>query len=570
VYEFFGEAMTSRPQKKRHGSKIVLTASRAESSIYGYDPFVAFTNTFPHKLFPKRALQEWFTPLRNDDGTAQFVPYGLRKVEALLMEEFGEENVATVNAVDLDDFVGDNTKLICMTSMDPVGLAYVSTTYNSLISFGGDALNAHEFRWLMDRPAMKRKGVKVLLGGAGVWQINEANLADSFGIDYLFHGEAEADFIDVVKKILDGEKLERDLQGGKPKPEEIPLIRRAASYGMVEVTGGCGRMCQFCTPTMRKRYSVPLDPIMKEVETNIKHGSEMIFIATEDIFLYQCKEKFKPNKEALVKLYKSIADHPGVKYIQVSHAALAPIVYDKSVLEELTPILLEKTRWSPEYKSTYPQKFISVEVGIETGSTRIMNKYMKGKALPFSVDNWPELVQQGVGNMNDYDWWPLCTLMTGLPDETQDDLLKTLELIDDLKGSKTFLTPLLFIPIEEAKLSKAKRVNLDGLTELQWEFITQCWRHNIDFWAEDIKFPVHTLIFSVYWAIARWKHGKHSVRPVMKLAGLPQDFIGGAFVSKSDGKFNPQFEIPLAGETVATDIEIESNKASSKSSENTI
>jgi radical SAM superfamily enzyme YgiQ (UPF0313 family) len=323
---------------------------------------------------------------------------------------------------------------------------------------------------------------------------------------------------------------------------------------MVEVTRGCGRMCKFCTPTKRKRYSVPLDTIMKEVETNVKYGSEMVFIATEDIFLYKCKEKFKPNKKALVELYSKIAAVPGVKYIQVSHGALAPIVYDPSVLEELTPILIEKTRWSPEYKASYPKKFISVEVGIETGSTRLMNKHMRGKALPFSVDHWPELVQQGVGNMNDNDWWPLCTLMTGLPDETEDDLMKTLELVDDLKGSHSFLTPLLFIPIEEALLSDAKRINLDHLTELQWEFITRCWRHNIDHWAPDNKLKIHSLIFTAYWAVARWKHGRKSVRPVMKLAGLPEKVVGGVFFSKSDGTFSPKFQIPVIQEKDAADI----------------
>jgi len=542
------------PVRQGKGYKIVLTTSRAEGSIYGYDPFIAFTNTFPHKLFPKKLLDEWFRPLRNKDGTAQFVPYGMRKVESLLMDAFGEENVATANAMDLDRFVGDDTKLICMTTMDPVGLAYVSTTYNSLIGFGGDALNASEFRWLMDQPAMKRKGPKKLLGGAGVWQINESKTADKFGIDYLFHGEAEASIVDTVGKILAGEKLDRDIYGAKPSPEQIPLIKRAASYGMVEVTRGCGRMCKFCTPTMRKRYSVPLGTILKEVETSVKYGSEMVFIATEDIFLYKCKERFRPNKEALVQLYSSIAKVPGVKYIQVSHGALAPIVYDPSVLEELTPILIEKTRWSPEYKPTYPQKFISVEVGVETGSTRLMNKHMKGKALPFSVDHWPELVLQGVGNMNDNDWWPLCTLMTGLPDETEDDLMKTLELVDNLKGSHSFLTPLLFIPIEEALLSEAKRVNLDHLTELQWEFITRCWRHNIDTWAPDSKLKIHSLIFSAYWGIVRWKHGKKSVRPVMKLAGLPEDLVGGVFFSKSEGRFCPKFSIPTIEEKEADTI----------------
>jgi len=286
----------------------------------------------------------------------------------------------------------------------------------------------------------------------------------------------------------------------------------------------------------------------------VKYGSKMVFIATEDIFLYKCKERFKPNKEALVELYSSIAKTPGVEFIQVSHGALAPIVYDPTVLEELTPILIEKTRWAPEYKSSYRKPFISVEVGIETGSTRLMNKHMRGKALPYSVDHWPELVQQGVGNMNDNDWWPLCTLMTGLPDETEDDLLKTLELIDNLKGSHSFLTPLLFIPIEEALLSEAKRVNLDHLTELQWEFITQCWRHNIDMWASENRRVIQALVFSTYWTISRWKHGHNSLRPVMKLAGVPENIIGGVFRSRSDGHFAPSYTIPLIDSKNAADI----------------
>lgn len=493
--------MTSKANTGR-GKKIVLTTSRAEMSIFGYDPFMSFTNTFPHKLFPKSFLKRYFQAENRSDGQAQFVMYGLRKVESLLIDEFGAENVATSHYDTLDKFIGPDTELIAIASMDPVGLAYVSTTYNSLIGFGGDALNASEFRKLMDHPAIKNSKAKKLLGGAGVWQVDEAGLTDHFGFDYVFHGEAERSIIPAVKKILAGEQMERDIHGEKPDPEEIPLIKNAASYGMVEITRGCGRMCKFCTPTMRNRYSVPLETIMKEVEINISQGSKMIFMATEDMFLWNCKEKFVPNKEALVKLFSSIANHPGVEYIQPSHASLAPIIYDYSVLEELTPILMPKTRWGPLDSAKYKNKFISVEVGVETGSPRIMNKIMKGKALPFNVDQWPELVVQGIGNYNDFDWWPLCTLMTGVPDETEDDLIRTLELVDDLVGSKSFLTPLLFIPIEEAMLANEKRASLEGLSELQWEFITKCWRHNIDLWADDKKW-INPLIFSVYWSISQ-------------------------------------------------------------------
>jgi hypothetical protein len=144
----------SKSQKRQNGYKIVLTTSRAEGSIYGYDPFVAFTNTFPHKLFSQRALDEWFAPMRNPDGSAQFVPYGMRKVESLLMKEFGEENVVTANAVDLDQFVGEDTKLICATTMDPVGLAYVSTTFNG--STCDEEKRPEEEAWRRRRLAAQR------------------------------------------------------------------------------------------------------------------------------------------------------------------------------------------------------------------------------------------------------------------------------------------------------------------------------------------------------------------------------------------------------------------------------
>jgi radical SAM superfamily enzyme YgiQ (UPF0313 family) len=275
---------------------------------------------------------------------------------------------------------------------------------------------------------------------------------------------------------------------------------------------------------------------MKEVEINIKEGSKSIFTVTEDIFLYKSKKNFIPNRKELVKLYKTIASHPGVEYILLSHASFAPILYDKKLLEELTPILIEKTKWNPKTSNLYKKPFVSVEMGIETGSVRLMNKYMKGKALPYSVDNWPELVVESIGYLNDYDWWPLCTIMTGQPEETEEDVINTLNLIDDLKNhnAKMFYTPVLFIPLKEAVLSNSRRTNLNNLTELQWEVIARSWKNNIDFWTPDMKKIYGSGFFFVHWFYYRWKHGKKSTRPMMRLAGFP---ISG----KLDKQCNPEY-----------------------------
>jgi radical SAM superfamily enzyme YgiQ (UPF0313 family) len=518
------------------GYPIVLAASRAEANEYGDNPFEAFICTFPKKL-SGYVLKEHISNLKNNkDGTAKNTIYGLRKVESILVDKFGDENVVVSNYDNLHRFIGKNTKVVGISTMDPMGLAYVSTTYNSLIGFGGESLNAYEFEQLVKHPSIQKYKPKVIVGGQGSWQITEANAQERFGIDVIFQGEGETDLVEVFNKLINGEEVPKFFEAKKPSRDKVALIKHAACYGMVEIMRGCGRGCHFCSPTMRTKYSFPIDHIMKEVEVNIKEGSKSIFTVTEDIFLYKSKKNFIPNRKEVVKLYKTIASYPGVEYILLSHASFAPILYDKKLLEELTPILIEKTKWNPQTSNLYKKPFVSVEMGIETGSVRLMNKYMKGKALPYSVDNWPELVVESIGHLNDYDWWPLCTIMTGQPEETEEDVINTLNLIDDLKNhnAKMFYTPVLFIPLKEAVLSNSRRTNLNNLTELQWEVIARSWKNNIDFWTPDMKKIYGPGFFFVHWFYYRWKHGKKSTRPMMRLAGFP---ISG----KLDKQCNPEY-----------------------------
>ena len=505
------------------GVPIVLAASRAEANEYDNNPFSAFICTFPKK-FSGYALREHLSNLEsNEDGTAKRTIYGLRKVESILIDEFGEKNVVVSHYNNLGKFIGKKTKIVGISSMDPMGLAYVSTTYNSLIGFGGEALNASEFEILVNHPSILKFKPKVIVGGQGSWQIIEADAQEKLKIDVIFQGEGEQDLVDIFKKLMNNENVPKSFEAKKSDREKIPVIKHAASYGMVEIMRGCGRGCQFCSPTMRTKYSFPLEHIMKEVEINIKEGAKSIFTVTEDIFLYKSEKNFIPNTKEVVKLYKSIASYPGVEYILLSHASFAPIIYDKKLLDELTPILIEKTKWNPSTSSMYKKPFVSVEMGIESGSVRLMKKYMKGKALPFTVDNWPSLVVEAIGLMNDYDWWPLCTIMTGQPDEKEEDVIATLNLIDDLRNhnAKMFYTPVLFIPLKEAILGNCRRADLNSLTELQWEVISRSWRNNIDFWAPDLQKYIGPTFFFAHWFYGRWKHGKKSTKPMMRLAGFP-------------------------------------------------
>lgn len=260
--------------------------------------------------------------------------------------------------------------------------------------------------------------------------------------------------------------------------EEIPSIKHASIFGCVEISRGCGRNCQFCTPTMQQKRNFLIDKIMKEVAVNVKEGNGKITLATEDLFLYGAKDNgFIPNKSAVIELLRRVASYPGVTAVQPAHMSLAPVVHDPGMVKEAAEILIERN-----WHSYCGKPIVTAETGVETGSVRLLRRYMAGKPLPFKPEEWRELVPQAFGILNDNDWFPLATLIVGLPDETEDDVIETLELIDDLGEYNAFFVPLLFVPLEKCRLENQSGAELDSLSKLRWEFLMECWEYNIRVW----------------------------------------------------------------------------------------
>jgi radical SAM superfamily enzyme YgiQ (UPF0313 family) len=507
-----GEAVSAK------GVPIVLTGSATDMSDFKLSPFMAFTGGFPTAIIPRFLLRKYLYPRvpTNGNGTAKYAPYGLRKIESVLIKEFGEQTVAVSHPENLEKFVGPETKVIGITSMEPAGTGFVSRTYTSLVGLGGEPVAAAEFRDLITKPVLRKWGAKIVLGGSGAWQIHKAKLQKKYGIDCIFMGEGEKTATEIFRKALNGEELPRVVETVPPDPEEISCIVNPSVFGTVEITRGCGRGCKFCSPMMRKRYSFPLTHIMKEVELNAKHGTRMIILASEDIFLYRCSNNFLPNREAIVKLIDSIAAVPEIEFIQPAHAALAPVVYDPKIVEEIGPVLREKSYWI-----TNNTRHSSIEVGIETGSVRLMKKYMTGKMLPYKPEEWQDVVTKAIEIMNENYIWPLATLIVGLPGETEEDTAATLELVDKLKHSKLFYVPLLFTSEEDCMLRKSRHMDLKHLTPLQWELLATCWRHNIEVFAADkSQWPAKFVTMFAYALYYRWKHGRKALRPLMKLSGM--------------------------------------------------
>ncbi len=471
-----------------HDTKIVLTASEIEMCHFGDDPFGAFAGSF---LLIPSFLKPFYYPKGDDysNDRAKLAPYGLRKVEALLLENgFDETDVAVVQPQNLDKFIGPKTKVVGVSSMDPLGIAYVSLTYSNLFAFGNEPRNRVEFRNLLQKSIISKRRksgqIKVIVGGAGAWQVAGPIARKVLGIDCVITGEVGQEVVTIFDRAMNGNSIPSTAEGGRlTSVDDIPLIRGGSMHGAVEITRGCGRGCHFCTPTQRKRLTLPLIHIMQEARVNANAGNKMLILATDDLFLYDLKSThFIPNRKSVVNLIQNLAKIEGIDYIQPAHIALAPVVADPKCCEEVAEVLIEKARY--KYRG---KPYITAEAGVETGSVRLFKELMAGKALPFKPKEWPDIVEQAFGILNDNRWFPLTTWLVGLPGETEKDALATLELLDRVKRMKAFITPLLWVPLRPSLLSEGSRPEIESLTDLQWEIFVRAWKYNLDVWRKPLK-----------------------------------------------------------------------------------
>src|SRR6202008_3015673 len=174
-----------------------------------------------------------------------------------------------------------------------------------------------------------------------------------------------------------GEDLPRRVEVKHPMERDAILFPDTrTTFGVVEMTTGCGRRCKFCVPDLNPQIDLPKDKIMDAVRANVRHGNKQISLATEDMFIWGQVHTdtpfYFPNREALLDLYTSVVTTPGVEQHVLSHATIAPAVVDPVLIEKLSALLLAKSPIRLPLLSSHPEKRALVPlIGLETGSVRL-------------------------------------------------------------------------------------------------------------------------------------------------------------------------------------------------------
>jgi hypothetical protein len=238
-----------------------------------------------------------------------------------------------------------------------------------------------------------------------------------------------------------------------------------------------------------------------------------------------------PNREALLDLYGSIVNTPGVKHHVLSHSTIAPAVVDPLLIEKLSNLLLDKSPVKLPSLSTHPEKrILSPLVGVETGSVRLAKTVMAGKGVPFPIDEWPSVIINGLTIMNRNNWFPVMTLIVGNPGETDQDCKDTLDLLYEVerRGLFAFFVPSIFTPLHDTRLAEKKGVEESReMTPLQWQVMMKCWKMNmrpaLQSWWGPTAWRLGALFFWAY--KLRKTNGPNFTWPLFLFAGAMPEWL---------------------------------------------
>lgn len=489
--EVNGNQSNKNPQDG--GKLIVLTAPLTESIDHaGYFIQMAMAS-LPIWMegIINRKYPNWRDVEYEENGEAKYMPAGVRLVEKSLLREYSQDDIVSCYPADVDKFIGPNTRIVAVSTHNPLGVTFAAGVYTSIFGSSKMPMNSHYSREMFAKIKANpyRDNFKVIVGGSGGWQIIQTDMYEELGVDCVVEGRSESkDVMELFAKAIAGEDLPKEIEVKHPTDKEgILFPDKRTTFGVVEMTTGCGRRCKFCLPDLNPQIDLPKDKIMEAVRANVAAGNKQISLATEDMFIWGQVHTdtpfYFPNREALIDLYSDIVNTPGVEQHVLSHSTIAPAVVDPILIKELSRILLPKSPIHFPYLSSHPEKkALAPLIGLETGSVRMAKKVMASKGVPFSIEDWQSVVLEGLKVLNENNWFPAMTLIVGNPDETDEDNMATLDLIYEMerRGLFAFLIPSIFTPLHDTRMEMEKGVTQTRqLTPLQWQLMMKCWKMNL-------------------------------------------------------------------------------------------
>ncbi|MCE5328667.1 MAG: B12-binding domain-containing radical SAM protein [Planctomycetaceae bacterium] len=429
--------MTQSSQTLR--PSVVLVADRTLSGNYRV-LFEGIFGTMQTTSTPRFMMRHLLSPPMPTDaaGRAKAAPLGLRRVEsALRAHGLTEADVAVATPETLSRLMGPWTKVVAVSSSDPLGQAMSNTTTHWFC--GGELYTAKFTAEMMHRinTAKQQYGFTVIAGGAGAWQwAADPAATQRQGIDTVFEGYFESAGPALIESILAGGAPPAHVSEQGTCLDAIAPIRGASLMGALELSRGCGNGCTFCTSSAKAMVHLPQDLILADLEANAAAGLRAVVSGSEDFFRYGARG-WKLNPAALCQLLEAMRKAADLSFMQIDHANVASIVQlEKSELKEIRRLLT----WGR------PCEYLWVNVGVESASGRLIGANGAGKLGPFAAGDWADLVRLAAARLRESGFFPVFSIVLGLPGETPDDIAATHRLVRELSTGPCVIFPVFYVP----------------------------------------------------------------------------------------------------------------------------
>ena len=461
--------MTETCEPMGKGFPVVLTADRTLMADYRA-LFGGMLSASQTTRTPALLMKHVLAPrVRSKTLRAEQAPLGLRRVEAaLLADGWRPTDVAVVCPEDMSRAVGPQTRIIGISSGDPLGAGMNSSTMAGIA--GGEIYTSRLFRDLTEGLKSLRSrapGARTVMGGPGAWQlVSNGRAVRELGIDHVVTGYCEANAAGLFQMIAGCNGLPPVVEGIGAAAADIAPIRAATVMGSVEISRGCGLGCRFCTMARTPMEHLPAETILADIETNAAAGARTASLVTEDVFRYGASGT-RVSPEALIGLLGRIRKVEGLAFIQADHANITSVAqFTDHELEELHRLFAGEAR---------RHGYVWVNLGVETAAGELLAvNGGRGKMNPYSPREWGDVCMEQVRRLEKAGFFPLVSLMVGLPGETPSDVERTCRWVSQLRGARAAAFPLYYAPIDGLDQAFAT----GDMSSIHWRLFRECYRLN--------------------------------------------------------------------------------------------
>ncbi len=451
---------------------IVLVADRTLSADYKV-LFEGIFATMQTTNCPGPLMRHFVSPpVRTDaGGRARTVPLGLRRVESALLAAgvAGPDDVVCATPESLPHLLGPWTKMVGVSSSDFLGRGMSNTTTHSF--WGGRLYSEY---WLADmmetiRRAKERHGFSVLAGGAGAWQlVADPDRAKELGFDCVYEGHFEQEGPPLAAAVLAGKALPAHVRAGSTACEQIRPIVGPSMMGTIELSRGCGKGCRFCTAGLHKMTHLPKELILADLAVNVASGRGGVVSSSEDFFRYGGAGPHV-NFEALRDLLESMRAVKGLGFMQIDHANVSSVLqFEPAQLREVARLL----QWER------PSEYLWVNLGIESANGKLVQANGPGKIMPFRAEDWEAMVKQAATVLEESGFFPVFSVILGLPGETPEDVQRTRQLVEWLSRRRSVIFPIFHEPVAAQARGRGEAFGTARMRQDHLDLYTACYEIN--------------------------------------------------------------------------------------------